>query len=152
MGEPLNFLVVTRVVKVNKKAYSLKLSTSGFPEILEEIQENLFIVCAHVAGAEKNITGQKIKRMEEMIAQCEKRLPPITTFTIAGGTELSALLDFARTLARRAERRTVAVNDETGTINPEVLKYMNRLSSILFALARLTNLKSGIKEVSPSYN
>ena len=140
------------VVKVHQKASSFLVLDSSFSKILEEIQENLFIICAHVAGAEKNITEKKVKRTEEMIAQCEKELPPITTFTIAGGTELSALLDFARTLARRAERRTVSVNDEMGTISPEILKYLNRLSSLLFALARLTNLKSGIKEHSPSYN
>lgn len=140
------------VVKVHKKASSLKLLTSSFSKILEEIQQNLFIICAHVAGAKKNITGKKVKKMEEMIARCEQELPLITTFSIAGGTELSALLDFARTLARRAERRVVSVNDEMGAISPEILKYLNRLSSLLFALARLTNLKSGIKETSPSYN
>lgn len=140
------------VVKVHKKASNLKLLTSSFSKILEEIQENLFIICARVAGAEKSITEKKVRKMEEMIARCEKELPPITTFSIAGGTELSALLDFARTLARRAERSTVSVNDEMGAISPEILKYLNRLSSLLFALARLTNLKSGIKETSPSYN
>ncbi|MDO8729132.1 MAG: cob(I)yrinic acid a,c-diamide adenosyltransferase [bacterium] len=140
------------IVKVHKKASSLKILNSSFSKILEEIQENIFIICAQVAGAKKNITTKKINRLEEIIARCEKELPPITTFTIAGGTEMSALLDFARTLARCAERRVVAVNDELGIISPEILKYLNRLSSILFALARLTNLKSGIKETSPSYN
>ena len=140
------------VVKVYKKALSFKVSGSSLSKILEEIQENLFIICAHVAGADKNIMEKKVRKMEELIAECEKELPEIKTFTITGGTELSALLDFARALARRAERKVVATNDETGTINPEILKYLNRLSSVLFALARLTNLRSGIKETSPSYN
>ena len=140
------------VVKVYKKALSFKVSGSSLSKILEEIQENLFIICAHVAGADKNIVEKKVKKMEELIAECEKELPEIKTFTIAGGTELSALLDFARALPRRAERRVVATNDEMRTISPEILKYLNRLSSTLFALARLTNLRSGIKESAPSYD
>ncbi|MEK7461852.1 MAG: cob(I)yrinic acid a,c-diamide adenosyltransferase [Patescibacteria group bacterium] len=140
------------VVKMHKKASGLLVSGSNLSKILEEIQENLFIICAHVAGAKKNITEEKVKKIEKIIAECEKELPLIKTFTIAGGTELSALLDFTRTLARCAERRVVATNDEERTISPEILKYLNRLSSLLFALARLTNLRSGIKETSPSYN
>lgn len=130
----------------------VKLKAGEFSKVIENIQENIFIISAHIAGADKNLTEEKVKEIEAVIAECEKELPPIKTFTIAGGTELSALLDFARTLARRAERRVVAVHDELGNISPEVLKYLNRLSSILFALARLTNLRSGIKESSPSYN
>ena len=140
------------VVKVYKKALSFKVSGSSLSKILEKIHENLFIICAHVAGADKNIVEKKVKKMEELIAECEKELPEIKTFTVAGGTELSALLDFARALARRAERRVVATNDEMRTISPEILKYLNRLSSTLFALARLTNLRSGIKESAPSYD
>ncbi len=140
------------VVKVHGQASSLKLLAYSFSQILQNIQENIFIVSAHIAGADKNMTEDKIKEIENIIAECEKELPPIKTFTIAGGTELSALLDFARTLARRAERRVVAVQDELSSISPEILKYLNRLSSILFALARLTNLRSGIKESVPSYN
>src|SRR3989344_1782348 len=125
------------VVKVKSQNSNLKIKNVGFGNVLEEIQENLFTICANIAGADKNLTEGKVKELEEIIAECEKELPPIKTFTIAGGTELSALFDFTRTLARRAERRVVAVNDELGNITPEILRYMNRLSSTLFALARL---------------
>lgn len=140
------------VVKVNEKASSFLVLGSSLSQIIEEIQQNIFIIGANIAGAEKNLSADKVLQVESLIAECEKELPPIKTFTIAGGTELAALLDFARTLARRAERRVVAVHDELGTMSPEILKYMNRLSSILFALARLTNHRSGIKETAPSYN
>ena len=130
----------------------VKIKAGEFSKVIETIQENIFIISAHIAGADKNMTEEKVKEIENIIAECEKKLPPITKFSIAGGTELSAHLDFARTLARRAERRVVAVHDEMGKISPEILKYLNRLSSILFALARLTNLRSGIKESAPSYN
>jgi len=140
------------VVKVKSADSGLEVNDLGIDAIIHQIQEDIFIISAHIAGAEKNLAEEKVKEMESIIAECEKELPLIKTFTIAGGVELSVMLDFARTLARRAERRVVAVNDELGSISPEILKYMNRLSSILFTLARLTNLRSGIKESAPSYN
>lgn len=160
------------VVKVQKQASSLLLIhgspacpaqlwrsrgevgllNSSFSQILESVQQNIFTVSAGLAGAEKFLSKEKVKEIEEIIAGAEKELPPIKTFTIAGGTELATLLDFARTLARRAERRVVAVKSTDKDIHPETLRYLNRLSSLLFALARLTNLRSGIKELSPSYN
>ena len=82
----------------------------------------------------------------------EKEIPPITGFSIAGGTELSALLDVARTLARRAERRLVAVAEANlRELAPETKAYMNRLSSLLFALARLANHFAGVAEENPRY-
>lgn len=140
------------LVKVKSEALGYKCDDQSFAQIVENIQQNIFTISAGLAGGDKAIGEEKIKDIERLIAEAEKDLPPITKFTIAGGTELSALFDFARTLARRSERRVVAVNDEKGNVPPETLKYLNRLSSILFALARLTNAKSGIKEDSPSYN
>lgn len=138
------------LVKVKSLNSGLIISRS-LSKTLEDVQENIFIISANIAGASKKLTDNKTKELETMIKECEGALPPIKTFSIAGGTELSALLDFARTLARRAERRVVAINDELKTISPEILKYLNRLSSLLFALARLVNHLSGIKESSPRY-
>ena len=78
---------------------------------LREAQENLFIVQAEVAGADKHLAPDAVGKMEVMIGEIEKEIPPITGFSIAGGTELSALLDIVRTLARRAERRITAVKE-----------------------------------------
>ena len=70
----------------------------------------------------------------------EKEIPKLKGFSIAGGTELSALLDVARTLARRAERRVIAAKEaRLCDLSSETMAYMNRLSSLLFALARLAN-------------
>lgn len=124
---------------------------NNLAETVEDIQQNIFIISANIAGANKNISDGKVKEMEEVILQCEKIMPPIKTFSVAGGTELATLFDFARTLARRAERRVVSVNEELPIAPPEILKYMNRLSSLLFALARLSNHLSGIKEHAPRY-
>lgn len=139
------------LLKVKAGETEFKILDKNFSSIVEDIQENLFTISAHIAGAAKSINESKVREIEEIIAECEKELPPIKTFSIAGGTELSTLFDFARTLARRAERGVVVVSEELGNIAPEVLKYMNRLSSILFAMARLTNHRSGIKESAPRY-
>ncbi|MEK7104679.1 MAG: ATP:cob(I)alamin adenosyltransferase, partial [Patescibacteria group bacterium] len=81
-----------------------------------------------------------------------KELPPIKTFFISGGTELASVFDIARTIARRAERRVIAVADEGKIeIKASTKAYLNRLSSVLYAFARLANHKAGISEESPDY-
>lgn len=129
----------------------LVLDSSG-EALLHQVQEDLFIIQAQVAGADKKIEIEKVKWLEDIVDGIEKTLPPITTFLISGTTELSANFDYARTVARRAERRVVAVSEEGLTkILPETLAYLNRLSSLLYALARLSAYKSGIKESAPDY-
>ncbi len=120
--------------------------------ILREVQETLFIIQAEVAGADKRVAQEKVEAVETIINDVEKEIPPLKGFSIAGGTELSALLDVARTVARRAERRLVAVTDaHLREVTAETKAYMNRLSSLLFALARLANHLAGAKEETPSY-
>jgi cob(I)alamin adenosyltransferase len=120
--------------------------------IIADIQQTLFVVQAEVAGAPKKVGKPKVTQFELIINTLEKLMPPITTFTVPGGTELSAILDVARTLSRRTERRVIAVA-ELGlrTISPNTRAYLNRLSSLLFALARFANESAGIARESPSY-
>ena len=93
-----------------------------------------------------------MKEVEKLVDAIEKELPLIKTFFISGGTELAALFDVARTLARRAERRVVAVKEESkARIGADTLAYLNRLSSLLYALARLSNHLAGISEEPPTY-
>jgi len=121
-------------------------------EMLREIQHDLFTTQAELAGAKKRVTKSKVIRLEKLTDALEKELPPIESFTVAGGTEVSAMLDVARTLARRAERRVVRVCDSgVRKVGAQTRAYLNRLSSLLFALARLSNYKSGITEESPDY-
>jgi cob(I)alamin adenosyltransferase len=141
------------LVKVEAKDTGFKTANGKvFSELVHEIQENLFIIQAELAGADKKIEEVKVKDMEEVINSVEKELPPIKTFFIAGGSKLATLFDVARTTARRAERRVVTVKDEgSQKISDASLAYLNRLSSILYALARLSNHLSGINESAPSY-
>jgi len=121
-------------------------------EILRGVQEVLFVIQAETAGAPKRVGKRRVAEIETIVNAIEKEIPPITKFSIAGGTELAALLDVARTLARRAERRLSAVEGEGLRIfSPHTKAYANRLSSLLFALARFANAKSGVKEEAPLY-
>jgi cob(I)alamin adenosyltransferase len=120
--------------------------------VLADIQQTLFIMQAEVAGADKKIGKAKVTQVELLVNTLEKLMPPITTFSIAGGTELSAMIDVARTLSRRAERRLVGVA-EAGLrkISPNTKAYANRLSSLLFALSRYANVDAGIEREVPKY-
>ncbi len=121
-------------------------------EIVHELQDDMFIIQAEVAGADKTMPIEKVQWLEGIIAEIEVALPPIKVFFIAGGTELATRFDFARTLARRAERRVVGVHDEgVQKISKHTLAYLNRLSSILYALARLANHQQNISEDTPDY-
>jgi len=133
------------VVVLGKKKYTTSV-------ILHDIQETLFIIQAEVAGAPKKVRKTKVTHVENLVNTIEGVIPPVVSFSIAGGTELSAMLDVARTLSRRSERRLVAVH-ELGLrkISDPSRAYANRLSSLLFALARLANAQAGVPEQNPSY-
>ncbi|OHA58934.1 MAG: ATP:cob(I)alamin adenosyltransferase [Candidatus Vogelbacteria bacterium RIFOXYD1_FULL_44_32] len=136
----------------SRSGFSIPPDNIPVHELVHQTQQNLFIVQAELAGADKHINREKVIETETTINEIEKLLPPITTFFISGGTELAAHFDFARTLARRAERRVVAVQEEGfRPIADDTRAYLNRLSSLLYALARLTNHMSGITEEPPQY-
>lgn len=121
-------------------------------ETLRDVQENLFIIQAETAGADKRLKEGTVEKVSAMVNDIEKEIPPVKGFSISGGTELSAMLDVARTLARRAERRLTAIKEmNLRDLSPETVAYMNRLSSLLFALARLANHLAGVKEENPNY-
>jgi cob(I)alamin adenosyltransferase len=121
-------------------------------QIVHSVQNCLFSVQAETAGADKKVGQEKVVEMESFIDAIEKELPPIKTFFISGGTELAALFDVCRTLARKAERRAVAAVDAKEIVlDGATLAFLNRLSSLMYALARLCNHKSGITEEPPTY-
>lgn len=138
--------------KVESERVGFSFEGASFVKIVHTIQENLFIVQAEIAGAEKTIAEEKLRDAERTVNGIEKELPPITSFFISGGTELAARFDVARTLSRRAERRVVNVVDAKDQVVGEwSLAYLNRLSSLLYALARISNHLSGIVELPPTY-
>ena len=119
--------------------------------ILLDVQEHLFTIQAELAGAKKKIPAKNIKDIEALIAAIDEQLPEIATFFVPGGNELSARLDIARTVSRRAERSLVCVIEDGTKISAHTLTYANRLSSLLYALVRFVNHKCDIQDVPPSY-
>lgn len=117
---------------------------------LAPLQHDLFDVgadlCTPIAPGEKpgerlRITAQQHQRLEPIIDRFNKPLGALNSFVLPGGTRLAAQLHVARTVVRRAERMTAALLDaEPGATNPDALIYLNRLSDLLFVLARVANL------------
>jgi cob(I)alamin adenosyltransferase len=77
-------------------------------------------------------------------------LEPLRKFILPGGSEAAALLHFARAIARRAERRCVSLAAKE-TVEPEIIRYLNRLSDLLFMLARRANVLAGREEINPRF-
>jgi cob(I)alamin adenosyltransferase len=141
------------LVKVKAAGVEWVVSNKKPAEIVLWVQNGLFSIQAEVAGADKRVGQEKVTEMEGWIDAMEKEMPPIKTFFISGGTELGALFDISRTLARKAERRAIAaVEQKEVVLDTATLAFLNRLSSLLYAFARLTNHKSGIKEQPPTYS
>ncbi|MDP6387957.1 MAG: cob(I)yrinic acid a,c-diamide adenosyltransferase [Candidatus Pacebacteria bacterium] len=138
--------------KVKSKESEFSVGEDSFEKIVHNIQKNLFIIQAELAGATESISEKKVKALEKVVDDINMQIPEVESFFISGGCELSAMFDYARTLSRRAERRVVAVQEEEEIgVSKFTLQYLNRLSSVLYALARLSNHRSGIKEQSPDY-
>jgi len=151
LDEINSFLGLARAKSI-KRVLKTEEVEIKFPDLILEVQQNLFIVQAEVAGSTLNISKDKIIKIEKIIDDIEKLLPKINSFFISGSTELSATFDFARTLARRAERRVVAAREEGKIkVSDETMSYLNRLSSLLYALARISSHQDGAEEIKPDY-
>ena len=127
--------------------------------VLEKIQHNLFRLQSEIAVTRLDIpnakfykiTGQKeVKELEYLIDSFSQKLPPLTRFILPAGTAESGLLQYARAVCRRAERSVVKLAEQE-KLRPDVLQYMNRLSDLLFTLARVVNKNHNIKEKHPDY-
>ncbi len=126
-----------------------------FCEILEQTQEDLFIIQAHVGcllmGKKyrpPQFKKEKIVLMEKLIDGFEREVKPERKFIVPGANESSAWLHFARAVARRTELSLVKLGKR---LEPQALAYANRLSGLLYAMARLTAMRTGKKEKNPSY-
>jgi cob(I)alamin adenosyltransferase len=118
---------------------------------LRKIQDLLFVAGADLSTVTepakqvknaKRITSDDVSRMESEIDEIYSKLPRLKNFILPTGTQLSAQLHIARAICRRAERRVVTAS-KTDTINPQMIPFLNRLSTYLFNLARLANQTEG---------
>lgn len=123
---------------------------------LERVQENLFIIQARIAWLmypkfpSPQITEEKIKAMEQEIDAIEKKIKPERGFIVSGSDPTASWLDMLRAVSRRAERRVVKLH-KTRELPQEIMTYLNRLSSYLYALARLEIAGRKIREKHPKY-
>jgi cob(I)alamin adenosyltransferase len=123
------------------------LSDERLAEQLRQIQNELFDLGADIAtpgeveGALRVVSGQ-VERLEREIDDMNEALEPLQSFILPGGSAEVAALHLARTVARRAERSAVALN-ESERVNPVALAYLNRLSDLLFVAARFIAAKQG---------
>jgi cob(I)alamin adenosyltransferase len=93
------------------------------------------------------IDEERIRELEQAIDAGDEELEPLRAFIIPGGTPKAAALHVARTVCRRAERRVVQLADDA-EIPPVVVVYLNRLSDLLFTLARVANRRASVEETS----
>ena len=123
-------------------------------ESLETIQSELFVLGAELAcapGKEDKLRmsllgAPEIARLEGWIDSSESSLGPLKTFVLPGGTSAAAELHRARTVCRRAERRTLTAG-KSSPVRPEIVIYLNRLSDLLFVLARYENHVAGVADI-----
>lgn len=127
------------------------------------LQQTVFIAQAEVAALAFSygtytdsprtfpyLRKKHITLLQRIIRHIDGEYPSLQHFILPGGSELSSRCDIARTIARRAERAAIAVQG-TYSFSPTFLQYLNRLSSVLFALARYANFRAGVGENSPTY-
>lgn len=128
------------------------LQDPALDNLLAQLQNQLFVVGSDLAAFDltmdnvPRIQATDVEKLEQEIDQLENELPPLTQFILPGGTPAAAQLHLARTVCRRSERETVALTTQE-EINPHVVKYLNRLSDLLFVLGRVANHRAGQPDV-----
>lgn len=136
--DELNSLLGITLSKIKEK------KTADFISI---IQQDLFLIGSNLAGAKTDLSILKLRvtEMEKMIDWADEKLPELKNFILPSGVESASLLFYSRAVARRCERLLVELNQKE-PIDNKLLIYFNRLSDLLFVMARYLNFKSGVKE------
>ena len=127
-------------------------------EVLVPVQRDLFAIGALLATPNRDkmrqhlekarIDEERVAQLERSIDDADRELEPLRAFVLPGGTPKAAALHVARTVCRRAERRVVHLQQLEAEIPQLVVIYLNRLSDLLFTLARLANRRAGAGEVT----
>jgi len=147
--------VIGCIDELNALLGLINAKTKELPEI-QRIQSELLQIGADIAtpysvrsSFQKSIqrlSSKEVQVLEKEIDKFEKELPKLTHFILPGGHEIASILQFARAVARRAERNAVRL-EKGAKVNPNVLKYLNRLSDWLFVAARWINFKTKTEEI-----
>jgi len=130
------------------------LAAPPLAQLLAAIQKDLFAIGARLADPKHAVASRRakaavgaasVRRLERAIDARERELPPLRAFVLPGGTPLGAALHLARTVTRRAERAAVSLAHRAD-VEAGILVYLNRLSDLLFVLARHANHRAGVPE------
>ena len=121
---------------------------------ISELQNELFVVGSALADPDPKgtfhsaIQPEHVQRLERLIDELESELPPLSNFILPGGAPAAAKLHLARTVCRRAERQGVGLTRQPGATVPSVLiVYLNRLSDLLFVMARVVNHRAQVPDI-----
>ncbi len=125
-----------------------------FVKLLIKVQNKLFNIGSYLATPNpenaitqcKGLTHEDIENIERSIDEMDAQLPPLNNFVLPGGTHRSAVAHVCRTMCRRCERRIVTLSDTT-YVDPQILRFINRLSDYLFVLSRQANIDAQAEEI-----
>jgi len=125
-------------------------------DILRTVQNHLHVVQADFANPnpdedDPQADGETVETVEAFIDGLDEELDPLEHFILPGGSEAGARLHQARAVCRRAERRAVALYEGQPDVNETAIVYLNRLSDLLFTIARVVNDREGVREEEPTY-
>lgn len=116
-------------------------------KIILDLQKDLFHMGSNLIVGDSKIDYEvEVKKLEKLIDELNQELPQLKNFILPGGSGHAAQLHFSRSLARRLERRVVSIQKKYQHV-AGLMKYLNRLSDLLFVMARYVNFKLGIKEI-----
>jgi cob(I)alamin adenosyltransferase len=128
-----------------------------FDPLLEAIQRDLFSIGGQLATPDPSrvakalekaeLSGNRVSEFERIMDEAEQELLPLRQFVLPAGSPKAAALHLARTVCRRAERSVVGLS-QTSDVPAPFLVYLNRLSDLLFSLARLANHRAGLNDVT----
>ncbi|OGG03923.1 ATP:cob(I)alamin adenosyltransferase [Candidatus Gottesmanbacteria bacterium RBG_16_37_8] len=116
---------------------------------LTSIQSDLFVIGSHLSGDKipLHLLSKRIRQMENLIDRLDKNLPPLKNFILPLGSPEASLAHIVRTVCRRSERQVIALISDEKSIDLEIVAYLNRLSDLMFIIARYLNSRRGIKDV-----
>lgn len=143
------FDVLGTLDELNSQLGVAKRNAGEVSAIIEQIQTDVTAVCGELAGGKKFVDRDMVARLEQAIDTICADGVEFTGIVLPGSSAAGAALDVARTVARRAERCAVG-SSQTGGFTREMLAWFNRLSDLLYALARLCDRRSAGKSASPS--
>lgn len=143
--DELNSTLGVAISLMNQSSHKKELS-HALSDILFQVQNDLFNIGSQLACADTdmqsklpNISESDITKQEKKIDELSEKLPPLRNFILPGGSQLSSNFHVSRTVCRRAERLCIKLREEKTTIDPLLIQYLNRLSDLLFVIARYCN-------------